>query len=176
MYHLPDTLYEQEKMPRRAKRLFVDTFSQHHKLNAGDEEAAMQKARQALEERYVRVNDLQWIPRRAAYEIIRDDMSSDSDGPAASPPGDHARPNRDKRRVSYSSSDSSARSSDDQLISARGSDDQLISTRSSDDHLVGAGKARRPARKKKRIGKVVASQKFVGGGAQYSTDDDEDDY
>nr|QNN89411.1 ORF92 [Spilarctia obliqua nucleopolyhedrovirus] len=58
------------------------------------------KARQALEERYVRVNDLQWIPRRAAYEIIRDAMSSDSDRPvAASPPPTERRNKRRSKKT-----------------------------------------------------------------------------
>ncbi|AGR57128.1 hypothetical protein [Choristoneura rosaceana nucleopolyhedrovirus] len=161
MYHLPDTLYEEEKMPRRAKELFVNTFSQHHKLNAGDEGAAMQKARQALEERYVRVNDLQWIPRRAAYEIIRDDMSSDSDNSRTLPPSERGNDNRlnnDKRRAkeSISSDSSSARSTDDELVS------------------IGKERTKPPTSKKKRAGKVVASQKFVDKNARYSTD--EDDY
>ncbi|AAK85617.1 hypothetical protein [Epiphyas postvittana nucleopolyhedrovirus] len=111
MYHIPDTLYD-EKLPKRAKQLFVDTFSKHHKLNAGDEDAAMQKAREALENRYVRVNNLQWIPRQAAYEIIRDEVSDNSDNSQTV-----AQPNKrfvDKRRrtdSSSSSSDSSGSSS-----------------------------------------------------------------
>ncbi|AUR45117.1 chab domain protein 2 [Spilosoma obliqua nucleopolyhedrosis virus] len=168
MYHLPDTLYEEEKMPRRAKKLFVDTFSHHHKLNAGDEDVAMQKARQALEERYVRVNDLQWIPRRAAYEIIRDAMSSDSDRPvAASPPPTERRNKRrskkDKRRVSPSSNSSD--SSDNNSTSSSNSDDELVSTTTTMRPL---------SKKRKKVGKVVESQKFGNKSArqQYSTDDE----
>ncbi|AHD25580.1 chaB-like protein [Choristoneura murinana nucleopolyhedrovirus] len=171
MYHLPDTLYEEEKMPRRAKQLFVNTFSQHHKLNAGDEGAAMQKARQALEERYVRVNDSQWIPRRAAYEIIRDDMSSDSEGPRELPPskrGCELRLSVDQRRASKGSSISdsnSASSSDDELLNT-GEERTIVNT--------GGERTKQAAFKKKRVGKMVASQKYVDKTAGYSTD--EDDY
>ncbi|AGR56981.1 hypothetical protein [Choristoneura occidentalis alphabaculovirus] len=168
MHHLPDTLYEEEKMPRRAKQLFVNTFSQHHKLNAGDEGAAMQKARQALEERYVRVNDLQWIPRRAAYEIIRDDMSSDSDGPRELPDrGSEFRLSTDKRRASKTNSISDS-------SSAPSSDDELVDT--GEEHIVNTGgeRTQRTAFMKKPAGKVAASQKYVGKTANYSSD--EDDY
>nr|UIX56219.1 HycuOrf-92 hypothetical protein [Hyphantria cunea nucleopolyhedrovirus]UIX56364.1 HycuOrf-92 hypothetical protein [Hyphantria cunea nucleopolyhedrovirus] len=152
-------------MPRRAKKLFVDTFSQHHKLNAGDEDVAMQKARQALEERYVRVNDLQWIPRRAAYEIIRDAMSSDSDRPVASPAPakqrSKRRSKRKERRVSQSGS-SDVSSSSGSSSNSSSSGEELVST------------ATRPSSKKKKIGEVVVSKKFVDKSErqQYSTDDE----
>lgn len=151
MYHLPDTLYE-EKMPRRAKRLFVDTFSQHHKLNAGDEDVAMEKARQAVEQRYVRVNDLQWIPRRAAYEIVRDDMSSDSDIGSGVDDARHngiRRNGNGKRRVRESSDGSSDSSTDDEIVS----------------------KKRTTAAKKKRVDKTVST--FVDN--SYSSEDEEND-
>ncbi|AKN80990.1 ChaB-B-like protein [Lonomia obliqua multiple nucleopolyhedrovirus] len=50
MYHIPNMVY-QEKMPPRAKRIFVETFSKYHKLNGGDEDVAMHKARRALEKK-----------------------------------------------------------------------------------------------------------------------------
>ncbi|ANF29730.1 ORF-82 [Catopsilia pomona nucleopolyhedrovirus] len=79
MYQLPDMLY-QEKMPPRAKRIFVKTFSKYHKLNGGDEDVAMHKARKALEKKYVKMDTINnsWIPRRAAYEIVKDDIHNDN--------------------------------------------------------------------------------------------------
>ena len=165
MYHIPDTLYE-EKMPRRAKQLFVDTFSKHHKLNAGDEDSAMQKARHALEERYVRVNDLQWIPRRAAYEIIRDDMSDDSD--AVQNQQIDVSLQKHKRKNTRTSSTSS----DSGTSSAYETDDKLVST----------GKTVRSnaSRKKRAKGKIPInkhynnkSQPHYSSGESHS---DEDDY
>nr|AFS51972.1 DekiORF95 [Dendrolimus kikuchii nucleopolyhedrovirus] len=78
MYQIPDMLYK-ESMPPRAKKLFVKTFSKFHKLNGGDEDVAMQKARKALEEKYVKIDYLNnsWIPRTAAYEIVKDDIDTD---------------------------------------------------------------------------------------------------
>ncbi|ABL75995.1 Mv-ORF43 peptide [Maruca vitrata nucleopolyhedrovirus] len=80
MYQIPDLLYN-EKMPSRAKKLFVETFTKYHKMNGGDEDIAMRKAKKALEEKYVKVDTLQnsWIPRKAAYEIVRDDVDESDD-------------------------------------------------------------------------------------------------
>lgn len=68
-------------MPHRAKKLFTKTFLENHKLNAGDEEVALIKAKKALEDKYVKVNLLRdsWIPRKAAYEIIKDDIDNEDD-------------------------------------------------------------------------------------------------
>ncbi|USC25907.1 hypothetical protein [Palpita vitrealis nucleopolyhedrovirus] len=78
MYQIPEMLYN-EKMPPRAKKLFVKTFTKYHKMNGGDEDVAMHKAKNALEQKYVKVNALQnsWIPRKAAYEIVKDDFTDD---------------------------------------------------------------------------------------------------
>lgn len=165
MYHIPEALYE-EKMPRRAKQLFVDTFSQHHKLNAGDEDAAMNKARQALEERYVRVNDLQWIPRRAAYEIVRDELSSDSEGArrVAAPPSNPVKQRfHDSAKRRFSETSNSTVSSNSSS-SAHESEDPSTS-------------ADRPAARKKRVrGKVIASKKFAGQSARRLFSSDEEGY
>ncbi|AJD09252.1 hypothetical protein [Condylorrhiza vestigialis mutiple nucleopolyhedrovirus] len=163
MYHIPDTLYE-EKMPRRAKQLFVDTFSKHHKLNAGDEDSAMQKARHALEERYVRVNDLQWIPRRAAYEIIRDDMSDDSDGVQNQQINASVHKRKNTRAFSTSS--------DSETSSAYETDDKLGST----SKIV-----RSNASRKKRVKGKIPINKHYNNKSQphYSSGEshsDEDDY
>nr|ALR71165.1 hypothetical protein AGNV_103 [Anticarsia gemmatalis multiple nucleopolyhedrovirus]ALR71323.1 hypothetical protein AGNV_103 [Anticarsia gemmatalis multiple nucleopolyhedrovirus]ALR71481.1 hypothetical protein AGNV_103 [Anticarsia gemmatalis multiple nucleopolyhedrovirus]ALR71950.1 hypothetical protein AGNV_103 [Anticarsia gemmatalis multiple nucleopolyhedrovirus]AXE72279.1 hypothetical protein [Anticarsia gemmatalis multiple nucleopolyhedrovirus] len=166
MYHIPDALYE-EKMPRRAKQLFVDTFSKHHKLNAGDEDLAMQKARNALEERYVRVNDLQWIPRRAAYEIIRDDMSDDSDG-VQRQQVDVSSLQKHKRKNTHASSTSS----DSEASSAYETDDKLVST----------GKTvRTKASRKKRVkGKILNNNHYNNKSQPHyssvESHSDEDDY
>jgi hypothetical protein len=162
MYHIPDTLYE-EKMPRRAKQLFVDTFSKHHKLNAGDEDAAMQKARNALEERYVRVNDLQWIPRRAAYEIIRDDMS-DNDSDGAQRPQTNVSLQRRKRKSARTSSTSS--------------DDSASSAYETDDKLVNTGKTVRAktSRQKRVKGKIVSNNTRPHYSSAEEKSHSEDDY
>jgi hypothetical protein len=78
MYHIPDIMYT-ERMPPRAKRLFVETFTKYHKLNGGDEDVALHKARQALQKKYVKMNGVNnaWIPRKAAYEIVRDDLQNE---------------------------------------------------------------------------------------------------
>lgn len=80
MYQIPDILY-QEKMPPRAKKLFAETFSKYHKLNGGDEDVAIHKARQAVEKKYVKMDTLHnsWIPRKAAYEIVKDDIDDNED-------------------------------------------------------------------------------------------------
>ncbi|AAA66689.1 AcOrf-59 peptide [Autographa californica nucleopolyhedrovirus] len=64
MYQIPDMLYN-EKMPPRAKKLFVETFTKYHKMNGGDEDIAMHKARKALEEKYVKIDTLQNLGFRA---------------------------------------------------------------------------------------------------------------
>jgi hypothetical protein len=78
MYQIPDILYK-EKMPTRAKRIFAQTFAKYHKLNAGDEDIAMRKAREALEEQYVKMDAINssWIPRKAAFEILKDDLDDE---------------------------------------------------------------------------------------------------
>ncbi|AGA16210.1 ChaB-like protein [Thysanoplusia orichalcea nucleopolyhedrovirus] len=80
MYQIPDMLYN-EKMPPRAKKLFVKTFTKYHKMNGGDEDIAMHKARKALEQKYVKIDTIQnsWIPRKAAYEIVRNDIDESDD-------------------------------------------------------------------------------------------------
>jgi ChaB len=78
MYQIPEMLYN-EKMPARAKRLFTQTFSKYHKLNGGDEDIALHKARNALEEQYVKDPSNSWIPKTAAYEIIKDNIDDDDD-------------------------------------------------------------------------------------------------
>nr|BBD50854.1 ChaB protein [Antheraea proylei nucleopolyhedrovirus] len=136
MFHMADALYEQ-KMPRRAKQLFVKAFAQHHKPNAGDEDAALQKARQALEERYVRVSGLEWIPRRAAYEIIRDEMSDDSD------------PQPVRRRASSNSEEELERADSEEELER------------ADSNKKRAPRAnRKPAVRKRKRDKVVASKRF----------------
>ncbi|UZE89767.1 ChaB1 [Parapoynx stagnalis nucleopolyhedrovirus] len=79
MYQIPEMLYN-EKMPTRAKRLFTQTFSKYHKLNGGDEDIALHKARNALEEQYVKMDPSNsWIPKKAAYEIIKDNIDDHDD-------------------------------------------------------------------------------------------------
>lgn len=164
MNHLPDALYD-EQMPRRAKRLFVDTFSQHHKLNAGDEDAAMQKARQAVEARYVRVNDLQWIPRRAAYEIIRDEMSSGSEDESArvSAPSKTATFNSNNRDFSKQRRRRTSETSTNSSISGHSTDDE--------NELVSTAKTRTARTKKRRVGGTATQN--LNTRQQYSTDEDE---
>ncbi|AFY62894.1 ChaB protein [Samia ricini nucleopolyhedrovirus] len=156
MFHMADALYEQ-KMPRRAKQLFVKAFAQHHKPNAGDEDAALQKARQALEERYVRVSGLEWIPRRAAYEIIRDEMSDDSD------------PQPVRRRASSNSEEELERADSEEELEHADSEEELERADSNKKRAPRAN--RKPAVRKRKRDKVVASKRFKPVDSS-----DEDDY
>jgi ChaB len=78
MFHLSESLYKEEEMPARARKLFIDTFRKYHKLNAGDEDVPFKMAKEAVEKKYVKIGN-QWIPKKAAEEIVRHDLEEGSD-------------------------------------------------------------------------------------------------
>ncbi|AWW14403.1 ChaB1 [Hyposidra talaca nucleopolyhedrovirus] len=74
MDYLVNVQFKNE-LPGRAKRLYMNTFRRHHKLNGGDENVAMYLAQRAVEKDYVKLNN-QWLPKEAARLIVRHNMSS----------------------------------------------------------------------------------------------------
>ncbi|AKN80574.1 Cation transporter protein B [Perigonia lusca single nucleopolyhedrovirus] len=78
MFHISESLFKEEKMPVRAKRLFASTFAKYHKLDGGDEDVALHMARKAVEREYVKLNNW-WIPKQAAEEIVRHEIDDDND-------------------------------------------------------------------------------------------------
>nr|UCC42520.1 hypothetical protein [Helicoverpa armigera nucleopolyhedrovirus] len=77
MYYL-DKMIENEYMPAKARQLFRRTFHQYHKLHAGDEDAALKTAYEAVTRHYVKLNN-RWIPKTAAAEIVRHDIVDEDD-------------------------------------------------------------------------------------------------
>lgn len=77
MYYL-DKMIENEYMPAKARQLFHRTFHQYHKLHAGDEDAALKTAYEAVTRHYVKLNN-RWIPKTAAAEIVRHDIVDEDD-------------------------------------------------------------------------------------------------
>lgn len=171
MYQIPDILY-QEKMPPRAKKLFAETFSKYHKLNGGDEDIAIHKARKALEEKYVKVDTLHnsWIPRKAAYEIVKDDIYDSDDKSNTSTPN-----------ISKNLSTNVYRTADNDE-----SNNEYTSTEYEtdvdDNEKIQRGKhfAQRRARKQKfeskkyPLGKLSSRKRLKQNTAHYETSEDED--
>ncbi|AAN28108.1 hypothetical protein QKT50_gp057 [Rachiplusia ou multiple nucleopolyhedrovirus] len=166
MYQIPDMLYN-EKMPPRAKKLFVETFTKYHKMNGGDEDIAMHKARKALEEKYVKIDTLQnsWIPRKAAYEIVRDDIDESDDN------ADNSTKTKSNDRLIENNNENTSTDYDTE-------DDERVNMFSSRKRRV-AKRAFNAKSKKFPIGKVMSTRKRLKQNTNtplhYGTSEDEDE-
>ncbi|AFO10019.1 hypothetical protein Bomanpvs2gp049 [Bombyx mandarina nucleopolyhedrovirus S2] len=165
MYQIPDMLYN-EKMPPRAKKLFVEAFTKYHKMNGGDEDIAMHKARKALEEKYVKINTLKnsWIPRKAAYEIVRDDIDeSDDNADNSTKTKSNDRLNNENTSTDYDTED-----------------EERVNTFNSRKRRVVAKRSFNSKSKKIPIGKVVSTprkrlKQHTNTPPHYDTSEDEDE-